>query len=182
MRTKFFYLRELFTNTSLTPASPTPNNHFTATAHSTIKGASGLSVILEPASSLISPPPSPSRERATRQTSSPPPSPLTTIMNKSKYATTPLVAMPLRGGQGAPPRGVPGAAPTTAPSSWGTQDARGNLAVQPVASTGTVKLKKAAVKVVGASSVTQARPATAKSPAVSSLVSISKSPEGYVLP
>ncbi|KAE8826348.1 hypothetical protein CFE70_006684 [Pyrenophora teres f. teres 0-1] len=92
-------------------------------------------------------------------------------MDKSRYAASPPTSGSMRGGEGA--------APPSAPSSWGLQDARGNLAVQPVASTGTIKLKKAAVKMVGAAPV-QTRPAAAKSVAVLSPTSGAKSPDGPV--
>lgn len=56
----------------------------------------------------------------------------------------PLHGAPVPGQQ---PRGSPirGAIP-----SFATQDARSNLAVQPAANAGSFKLKKAAVKIVGA--------------------------------
>ncbi|CAO2651581.1 Nn.00g041510.m01.CDS01 [Neocucurbitaria sp. VM-36] len=82
---------------------------------------------------------------------SPPQSPVSaTSMNRSAL-------------HGAPPRGAP--LPT-----WGSQDARSNLAVEPAANPGNFKLKKNAVKVVGAASpVSRAstRPA-APAPAIAS--------------
>ena len=99
-------------------------------------------------------------------------------MDKSRYAAGPPISGSLRGGQGAPPRGIP---PPTAPYSWGLQDGRGNFAVQPVANAGTMKLKKAAVKIDQVAPVPQFQTAAPKSPAVLSPASGAKSPEGYVL-
>ncbi|KAI1548800.1 STE14 protein-S-isoprenylcysteine methyltransferase [Pyrenophora tritici-repentis] len=156
-----------------TPASPTSSKHFTANPakHSTAEFASTSSATVEPASSLLSPPPSPSRERSTQQEDLLMDASLNRSMDKSKYADGPPASGSMRGGQGA--------APPSAPASWGLQDARSNLAVQPVANTGSIKLKKASVKMVGAAPV-QTRPAAAKPVVSLSSTSGAKIPDGPV--
>ena len=61
--------------------------------------------------------------------------------------------------------------PSAAPSVWASGDARSNLAVQPAANLGSIKLKKKAVKMVGAAgpvSGTTSRPAALTLPMASS--------------
>ncbi|KAF2852637.1 hypothetical protein T440DRAFT_32497 [Plenodomus tracheiphilus IPT5] len=93
------------------------------------------------------------------------PSPPLEAMNQSKYAG--LHGTPPRAPRGPPPRGPQATppphlrrpAPPQAQASpalaynvpaWGAQDARSNLAIQPAADPGSLKLKKKAVKIVGA--------------------------------
>ncbi|CAN9324084.1 unnamed protein product [Alternaria alternata] len=56
--------------------------------------------------------------------------------------------------------------PSAAPSAWASGDARSNLAVQPAANLGSIKLKKNAVKMVGAAGPV---PSTASRPAALTL-------------
>ncbi|KAL1796690.1 hypothetical protein ACET3X_005230 [Alternaria dauci] len=61
--------------------------------------------------------------------------------------------------------------PSAAPSSWGSGDARSNLAIQPAANAGSIKLKKKAVKIAGAAGPlpgTTSRPAALTLPMASS--------------
>lgn len=82
-------------------------------------------------------------------------------MERSRYAGQHEVPtqrpqhMPIRGTQVAQPQRDQAAPSSTSPnmvSSWGSQDARNiaNFAVQPAAIAGSTKLKKNAVKIVGA--------------------------------
>jgi len=101
---------------------------------------------------------------------------------------------------GAPVRGQ--APPARAPArgnqpAFGTQDARSNLAVQPAANAGGgLKLKKAAVKIVGAAApapppstpfrvtapTSTTSPATGSSPVPGPVKAKAKEPERYVIP
>jgi hypothetical protein len=120
-----------------------------------------VSEVSPAALSLLSPPPSPARKQVVRPTS--PPS--TNTMDRSRYMS-------------APPAASPGRA---------SGDARSNLAVQPAANTGSLKLKKNAVKIVGAAGpipTTPSRPvpptlSVTSSPASGSVKAISKLPERY---
>ncbi|CAG5178537.1 uncharacterized protein ALTATR162_LOCUS8750 [Alternaria atra] len=61
--------------------------------------------------------------------------------------------------------------PSAAPPTWASGDARSNLAVQPAANAGSIKLKKNAVKMVGAAGpipVAPSRPAASTQPVTSS--------------
>jgi hypothetical protein len=77
-------------------------------------------------------------------------------------------------------------APPTASPAWSSEDARSNLAVQPAANAGSLKLKKNAVKIVGAAgpmSTTASQPAAPKSsllssPAPGSVKAMPKATEG----
>ena len=137
------------------------NNNTNPTPTTTIERAVTPPIQQEPAISLISPPATP------RQTSL---RPQAVIMNRS-----PLHGAPVRG-QAPPPRGpARGNQP-----SFGTQDARSNLAVQPSTNAGSFKLKKNAVKIVGAAA--PAPPpntpfrAAAPAPATTSAVGSSPAP------
>jgi hypothetical protein len=77
--------------------------------------------------------------------------------------------------------------PNLATSGWASGDARANLAIQPAANSGSFKLKKNAVKIVGAAGpvpATPSRPAAttpvASSPAPGSVKAQAKAAEGYV--
>ncbi|KAH9867906.1 hypothetical protein IAQ61_007210 [Plenodomus lingam] len=103
------------------------------------------------------------------------------VMDQSKYANT----------HGTPPKGPrsiqsqghqakpPSLRPTTPaqasqvfgrppPPSWGTQDARSNLAIQPAAGVSTTKLKKKTVKIVGAAAPSNTAPKPLPAPSTSS--------------
>lgn len=81
----------------------------------------------------------------------------------------------------APSRGAP-------VSGWGSQDARSNLAIQPAANVGSIKLKKNAVRIVGAAGPTSRLlprastpvPPMASSPALGPVKANSKETPGYV--
>lgn len=127
--------------------SPHNNNHNT-----TIKRAPKTPTKLEPAYSLLSPPPSPP------QTSPPPPlSPVT--MDRTSLHSAPERKLPPHMRAGPRP-------------AFGNQDARSNFAVQPADNTGSLKLKKKAVKIVGAAGPAPSTPRQAlRAPAPSSTCS-----------
>jgi hypothetical protein len=100
-----------------------------------------------PTTTLISPPPTPKHVDTASLTRSPAPD---AAMNRA-----PLHGAPVRG-QAPPSRGPSCDGPPSygAQPAYGNQDARGNLAVQPATTTGSFKLKKAAVKMVKAAAPT----------------------------
>jgi hypothetical protein len=131
---------------------------------------------------LLSAPLSPSKSRDS-QHSNPPnrsPSPAS-VMDRSQLHGTPPVGprgLTLQGHRGPPSQYSPGRslqgsrsatmqAASPASPAVASQDARSNLAVQPVADAGRVRLKKAAVKLVRAPSV---MPAASPKPAVPAFV------------
>jgi len=134
-----------------------------------------------PVPSLLSPPATPKKTRSPHPSRSPSP---VTSMNRA----------PLHGAPARPlPPHLRGRAPPNSPSpSFGNQDARSNYAVQPAANTGgSFKLKKAAVKIVGAAApapppnTPQRAPApapapTASSPAPAPVKAEAKQPDWYV--
>ena len=140
-------------------------------------------------SSLPSPPLSPSRTSLHQHTSSPPlPAPVA-VMQNSRYVDAPPAAPRGMTQQdfSSAPRNSAAAAPPSASNAWESQDARSNLAVQPVTSASTVKLKKNAVKMFGPAGPTATRPATSVSPAVLPPTSGPVKPEAetakvYVIP
>jgi hypothetical protein len=124
-------------NRVLLPATVSPHINPTVVKlglNSTIKRAPNPPSEIEPASSLLSPPPSP-----------PPP-----------YPPLSPAAMDRSMLHGAPSRGAPPPSRGPPRPAFGNQDARGsrdtcsNLAVQPADHAGSLKLKKKAVKIVGA--------------------------------
>jgi hypothetical protein len=86
---------------------------------------------------------------------------------------------PARGGQ--PAYGNQDARGSSQPA-FGGQGAHSNLAVQPAANSGNVRLKKPAVKIVGAASGAPPRapPAASSSPLPGPVQAKSKEPERYV--
>jgi hypothetical protein len=175
--------------TSALASTPAPTNKPTHTPKpttvkfaSTIEQANSPPAQHEPAKSLISPPPTPRKAHS--------PQPL-----RSPSPTATMERAPLHG---APPHGrVPPhrASARPSPPAYGNQDARGNFAVPPAASaggSGSFKLKKAAVRIVGAAPpapppstphrVAAPAPATAaSSPAPGSVKAKAKEPERYVV-
>lgn len=155
----FFTCRCTFLLLNLRTAEPKLDNKPSADLHLHInlEGSRTSPIKFGPATSLLSPPPSPSRVVAGKSSTSSAHLPLlTTGMERSVHAML-HGAPPTGGGRNGPPRGPHAAQPrasTVASPSWGTQDARSNLAVQPAENAGTFKLKKNAVKIVGAASTT----------------------------
>jgi len=153
-------------STNLSPATSTPSNNFNIkiTAH---EGSDLVKKSAPAALSLISPPVSPAREEVVRHTSPPPLSSSAITMDRSRYMS----------------------APPAASSGWASGDARSNLAVQPAAYAGKLKLKKNAVKIVGAAGPTPTTPSrfapptpsVTSSPAPSSVKTMPKAVEGYAL-
>ncbi|KAF1938088.1 hypothetical protein EJ02DRAFT_458169 [Clathrospora elynae] len=146
-------------------ATPTLNNHISTNTNTDTTLVATSHAAPDPAASLLSPPPSPSK--VPQPPASPPRSP------------TPPAAMERSELHGAPPtapQGLQSVPPHLRGSlqqpSWGPQDARSNLAVQPDANMGSMKLKKNAVKIVGAAPVlttsTASRPAAPSTPVASS--------------
>jgi hypothetical protein len=143
------------TDLSATVDPPNNNNNNNNTTTSTIDISNSPADVRpntpplqhSPATTLISPPPTPKHVNTAPLTRS---SASDAAMNRA-----PLHGAPVRG-QVPPSRGPPRAAPPPygAQPAYGNQDARGNLAVQPAATTGSFKLKKAAVKMVGAAATT----------------------------
>lgn len=150
-------------STNLSPATSTPNNtvNIKITAH---EGSDLVRKSAPAALSLISPPVSPAREEVVRHTSPPPLSSAAINMDRSRYMIAPPAASP-------------------------SGDARSNLAVQPAASAGKLKLKKNAVKIVGAAGpipTTPSRfappaPSVTSSPAPGSVKTMPQAVEGYAL-
>ncbi|KAI8942129.1 hypothetical protein NX059_000220 [Plenodomus lindquistii] len=161
------YPSSLPTNLSAIPTQPAYAEHIAVSA--------ALPLPLLPVRSVISEQELDSTPHSPQQ----PPA----AMNSSKYAALhgappqgPRSMQP--GGSQATPTHLRGAVPAqaqapqafaNAPPLWGSQDARSNLAVQPAADAGTLKLKKKAVKIVGVAAPlpTTSQPTPAPTPAPS---------------
>jgi hypothetical protein len=165
-------------NSSIT-ATPAPIHSPLTVDSTSIDQETILAVPHEPDTSLLSPPTTP------KKTPSPlPPNPVSPVASMNR---APLHGAPARGQASMPPhlrRRAPPTAPAPAPvpASYGNQDARGNFAVQPAAKTGaSFKLKKSAVKIVGAAAPAPPAPAAAaSSPAPGPVKAEAKETERYV--
>jgi hypothetical protein len=167
-------------------ATAQPNNNTTAATTAYIVDIQNLERATTPplqqtcATSLISPPHTPRHSI----------SPTRSVAFDATMNRGPLHGAPVRS-QAPPPRGPARGAPRAygnqdvrgnAQPAYGNQDARGNFAVQPAAATGTFKLKKAAVRVIGAAGSTPSAPAVGSSPVPGPVKAKPEEVKRYVLP